>query len=66
MLYLDELPNSMRRIQEMDVKVCVIGVGTIGLPLATFLAKAGFQVTGLDIDQKRVDQTISWCLFIHW
>ena len=56
MLYLDELPNSTRRIQEIDVKVCVIGVGTIGLPLATFLAKAGFQVNGLDIDQKRVDE----------
>ena len=26
MLYLDELPNSMRRIQEMEVKVSVIGV----------------------------------------
>lgn len=56
MLYLDLLPNSIRRIQEMDVRVCVIGVGTIGLPLATFLAKVGFQVTGLDIDQKRVDE----------
>ena len=56
MLYLDLLPNSIRRIQEMDVRVCVIGVGTIGLPLATFLAKAGFQVTGLDIDQKRIDE----------
>ena len=38
MLYLDELSNSTRRIQEKDVRVCVIGVGTIGLPLATFLA----------------------------
>ena len=56
MLYLDLLPNSIRRIQEMDVRVCVIGVGTIGLPLATFLAKVGFQVTGLDIDQKRIDE----------
>ena len=56
MLYLDELANSIKRIQEKDVRVCVIGVGTIGLPLATFLANVGFQVTGLDINQKRVDE----------
>ena len=56
MLYLDELSNSIRRIQEKVVGVCVVGVGTIGLPLATFLAKVGFQVTGLDINQKRVDE----------
>jgi UDP-N-acetyl-D-mannosaminuronate dehydrogenase len=38
MLYLDELANSIKRIQEKDVRLCVVGVGTIGLPLATFLA----------------------------
>ena len=56
MLYLDELANSIKRIQEKDVRLCVVGVGTIGLPLATFLANVGFQVTGLDINQKRVDE----------
>lgn len=56
MLYLDELSKSIRRIQEKQARICVIGIGTIGLPLATFLAKEGFQVTGLDINQKRVDE----------
>jgi len=56
MLYLDELSKSIRRIQEKQPRICVIGIGTIGLPLATFLAKEGFQVTGLDISQKRVDE----------
>lgn len=55
-MYLDGLSKSIERIQNRDVKICVIGVGTIGLPLATFLAKEGFQVIGLDISQKRVDE----------
>src|SRR6266436_1874273 len=29
-------------------KVCVVGTGHIGLPLAAVLAEAGFQVTGYD------------------
>ena len=30
------------------MKICVVGTGHIGLPLATVLADAGFQVTGYD------------------
>ncbi|MDC0041945.1 nucleotide sugar dehydrogenase [Candidatus Nitrosopelagicus sp.] len=43
------------RIDNKDIKICVIGVGTIGLPLATMLAEKGFQVTGLDISSERVE-----------
>jgi nucleotide sugar dehydrogenase len=32
------------------MKVCVIGLGKIGLPLAVQIAKSGFQVDGVDID----------------
>lgn len=56
MLYLDEIQESIQRIHDKQIKICVVGVGTIGLPLATFLAKEGFQVVGLDISQKRVDE----------
>ena len=55
MIFSQDLSIGLDRISKKDVKVCVVGVGTIGLPLATFLAKSGFQVTGLDISQKRVD-----------
>lgn len=34
--------------------VAVIGLGTIGLPLATFAGARGFNVVGLDVDPKRV------------
>jgi len=43
------------RIKNRDVNICVIGVGTIGLPLATMLAKKGFNVKGLDVSQDRVE-----------
>ncbi len=31
-----------------EIKICVVGTGHIGLPLAAVLAEAGFQVTGYD------------------
>ena len=33
----------------------VIGLGYVGLPLALELAKAGFEVTGIDIDAEKVE-----------
>ena len=34
----------------------IVGLGYVGLPLATEFAKAGFSVTGIDLDQGKVDQ----------
>lgn len=36
-------------------KVCVIGLGYIGLPTASLLATKGFIVHGVDVDEKTVD-----------
>ncbi|KYD19070.1 UDP-N-acetyl-D-mannosamine dehydrogenase [Saccharococcus caldoxylosilyticus] len=36
-------------------KVCVIGLGYIGLPTATVLANNGFEVHGVDINEKAVE-----------
>ena len=54
-IFLQDQELAIQRIKDKDVNVCVIGIGTIGLPLATFLAKSGFNVMGLDINQERVD-----------
>jgi UDP-N-acetyl-D-mannosaminuronic acid dehydrogenase len=35
-----------------NVRVCVVGTGHIGLPLAAVLANAGFQVTGYDTNDE--------------
>ncbi len=39
-----------------SMKVCVLGLGYVGLPLSLVLADQGFKVIGYDIDQARVDQ----------
>ena len=36
--------------------VGVIGLGYVGLPLAVEFAKNGFDVTGFDVDQSKVDE----------
>jgi UDP-N-acetyl-D-glucosamine dehydrogenase len=43
------------KISSRTAHVAVIGLGYVGLPLATAFAKAGFRTTGVDIDQGKVD-----------
>jgi UDP-N-acetyl-D-glucosamine dehydrogenase len=44
----------MTRIEQRSATIGVIGLGYVGLPLATEFALAGFQVLGFDVDSKRV------------
>lgn len=44
-----------RKIRHRTARVGVIGLGHLGLPLAVEMAKAGFQVTGIDIDMSRAE-----------
>lgn len=37
------------------MKVCIIGLGYVGLPLACLCARKGIEVYGYDIDQNKVD-----------
>jgi len=37
------------------MKICVLGLGVIGLPTALLLAKNGFEVVGIDIDDRLVN-----------
>jgi len=43
------------KFQSRQAHVAVIGLGYVGLPLAVNFAKAGYQVTGIDLDQRKVD-----------
>src|SRR5438270_7983643 len=45
----------LEKIATRALRVAVIGLGYVGLPLATTFAEAGFHVTGIDIDQHKVD-----------
>ncbi len=38
------------------MRVCVLGMGYIGFPTACFLAKAGHDVTGVDISEKALER----------
>jgi len=44
----------IRRFESRQARVGVIGLGYVGLPLAVALAKAGLQVTGVDLDASKV------------
>ena len=50
---LEELGD---RIESRDALMGVIGLGYVGLPLAIALSKAGFQVTGIDVDGEKIRQ----------
>lgn len=43
-----------RRIENRTARVGVIGLGYVGLPLAVTIARAGFPVTGFDIDEDKI------------
>jgi UDP-N-acetyl-D-glucosamine dehydrogenase len=45
----------MEKIASRSLRVGIIGLGYVGLPLATTFAEAGFRVIGIDVDQKKVD-----------
>jgi len=42
------------KISQKKARVGIIGMGYVGLPLAVEFARAGFNVTGLDVDSERI------------
>ncbi|MFP6606945.1 MAG: nucleotide sugar dehydrogenase, partial [Myxococcota bacterium] len=51
---MSRLEDLRDRIDSRDARIGVIGLGYVGLPLAVEFARAGFTVTGLDIDEEKV------------
>jgi len=49
---IDEVRNSL---VTKSLKVCIVGIGRIGLPTALSFAKAGLQTIGADINEELVD-----------
>ena len=49
---IDDVRNSL---DKKSLRVCVVGIGRIGLPTALSFAKAGLQTIGVDINEKLVD-----------
>ncbi|MFO7697516.1 MAG: nucleotide sugar dehydrogenase [Anaerolineae bacterium] len=42
-----------QRIDDRTARVCVMGLGYVGLPLAVLLAETGFRVTGIEPDESK-------------
>ena len=43
------------KLQKKEAQVAVLGLGYVGLPLAVVFAEAGFTVTGIDPDTRKVE-----------
>jgi UDP-N-acetyl-D-glucosamine dehydrogenase len=52
---LNHADDLRTRIASHTARVGVVGLGYVGLPLAVEFAQAGFSVTGIDIDARKVD-----------
>ncbi len=44
-----------KKLQDRTAQVGIIGLGYVGLPLAAEFARAGFHVTGIDVDASKVE-----------
>ena len=43
------------KIERKSARLGIIGMGYVGLPLALEFCRAGFDVTGIDLDKKKID-----------
>ena len=48
-----------------NASIGIIGLGYVGLPLALLFAKKGLNVTGIDLDQEKVDSLNNGRSYIH-
>ena len=44
------------KIENKKAKLCIIGLGQVGLPTALSFASSGFSVTGVDINEELVSK----------
>lgn len=47
--------NLIGKLKNKEAHVAILGLGYVGLPLAVVFAEAGFKVTGIDPDARKVD-----------
>ena len=53
---LSNTASTLERIRARQARVGVIGLGYVGLPLVVEFARAGFDVTGFDVDAWKTEQ----------
>ena len=45
----------IQKLKDKEARIGILGLGYVGLPLAVVFAEAGFHVTGIDPDSRKVD-----------
>ncbi len=45
----------IQKLQDKTAEIAILGLGYVGLPLAVVFGEAGFKVTGIDPDTRKVD-----------
>jgi UDP-N-acetyl-D-glucosamine dehydrogenase len=46
----------IQKLQEKNARVAILGLGYVGLPLAVVFGEAGFHVTGVDPDARKIEK----------
>ena len=46
--------NLLSKINSKSAQIAVIGLGYVGLPLVIEFCRAGFNVTGFDVDEQKI------------
>ncbi len=49
------MDSLIQKIEQKKARIGIIGMGYVGLPLALEFCRVGFDVTGIDLDQKKID-----------
>ena len=49
----------MKKLKKKDYKICIVGLGYVGLPLAARFSLKGFEITGFDIKEERINQLVN-------
>ena len=52
---MNDIDGVRNSLDTRSLKICIVGIGRIGLPTALSFAKAGLQTIGADINEKLVD-----------
>ena len=50
------MSDLVKRIEDKEIHLAIIGLGYVGLPLAVEFAEAGIRTTGIDLDVQKVEQ----------
>ena len=48
----------INKLKDKSAKIAILGLGYVGLPLAVVFGEAGFHVTGVDPDKRKIDSLI--------